>query len=139
MRKIVLGVFLLLLSVPCTYAADTAEVSPVGMITINDLVGKTLAFSWQSGPFKDAAHLVTVVDPNTLMFSIESGKQMSTPKKIRFESMQPAEKVIILTWRSTEYGQTLVLTLDFENHMIFEVVVTKRTNYLSRGPFVLKK
>lgn len=108
-------------------------------VVINDLVGRTIEYTWKTGPFKDAAHVLTFVDPNTMKLSIESGSKMTNSSTISFKTIQVTNKVLIITWRSEEYASTVVLTLNFDTHMMYEVSVSEKTNYLSEGPFVLKK
>lgn len=108
-------------------------------ISMQDLVGRTISYTWQTGPFKGASHLLLIVDPNTMQLSVESGMKMENPSTIKFDVVQVDDEVFYLTWRSKEYAQTLVMTLNFKTNMIYEVVVTEKTNYLSEGPFLLEK
>ncbi|OBQ46151.1 hypothetical protein [Halodesulfovibrio spirochaetisodalis] len=117
---------------------DVITVPQEKKVVIEDLIGKTIAFTWESGPFKDEDNQLLVVDPNTMRLSVESGMNMTDPSTIKFEVIQIDNEIFILTWRSEEYAQTLVMTLNFKTHMIYEVVVTEKANYVSQGPFILK-
>ena len=140
MKRLLAAILLTMVVVSVSYAEEeeipTAEQKTT--VTTEDLVGRTIAYTWQSGPFKGASHLLLVVDPNTMQLSVESGTKVESPSTITFDVVQVSDKVFYLTWRSEEYAQTLVMTFNFSTNMIYEVVVSEKTNYLSRGPFVLK-
>ncbi|MCT4534315.1 hypothetical protein [Halodesulfovibrio sp.] len=149
MKRLLIAMVLMIVSATACYAEsdgkktneeEAAVTAPVvKKITTADLVGKTITFTWQTGPFKNAANIIMFVDPNTMKLSVESGKDMANPSTIKFDTVQIDNEIFLLTWRSEEYAQTLVMTLNFKTHMIYEVVVTEKTNYLSQGPFVLKE
>ena len=139
MKRVLTAINIVLVLVVICHAQSGTGIELEKKIVIQDMVGRTLEYTWQTGPFKDAAHVLVFIDPNTFTFSMQSGKNMTDPSKVKFETMQVSDQVIILSWRSKEYAQTVVLTLNFETHMIYQVVVTGTTNYLSQGSFVLKK
>ena len=156
MKRLFSCVLLVLLIATAGYAAKKKRMPPVEKqiveeqmlvdqlieerkVNINDLVGRTIEYTWKTGPFKDAAHVLTFVDPNTMKLSIESGSKMTNSSTISFQTIQVTDHILILTWRSEEYGSTVVLTLNFDTHMMYEVAVSEKSNYLSEGPFVFKK
>lgn len=148
MKRLLIAIVLMIVSATACYAESDAKkekeeaavtVPVVKKVTTADLVGKTITFTWQTGPFKNAANIIMFIDPNTMKLSVESGMDMANPSTIKFDTVQIDNEIFLLTWRSEEYAQTLVMTLNFKTHMIYEVVVTEKTNYLSQGPFVLKE
>jgi len=139
MKRLLAAIVLMMLVVSVGYAEEeevpTAQENTT--VTTQDLIGKTIAYTWQTGPYKGASHVLLVVDPNTMQLSVSSGAEKSDPSTIKFDVVQVSDKVFYLTWRSEEYAQTLVMTFNFETNMIYEVVVSDKANVLSEGPFVL--
>lgn len=139
MKRLLVAIMLTMVFATASYAEDdTVTVEQNTTITMQDLVGRTISYTWQTGPFKGAAHLLLIVDPNTMRLSIESGTKMTEPITIKFDAVQVSDQVVYITWRSEEFAQTVVMTFNFKTNTIYEVAVTDKANYLSKGPFVFK-
>ncbi|SIO31395.1 hypothetical protein [Halodesulfovibrio marinisediminis] len=138
MKRLLVAIMLAVMCTTSAYAEDeVVAVEQDNTIKMQDLIGKTILYTWQAGPFKGASHKLLVVDPNTMQLSVESGMEVADPITIKCDVVQISDQVFYLTWRSEEYDQTLVLTFNFETNMIYEVVVSEKTNYLSKGPFTI--
>ncbi|MEZ0576417.1 hypothetical protein [Halodesulfovibrio aestuarii] len=140
MKRLLIAIVLTMVCVTTSYAEEDTAITAQenNTVTMGDLVGKTILYTWRTGPFKGASHILLIVDPNTMRLSIESGMKMTDPKTIRFDVVQVSDQVVYITWRSEEYAQTVVMTFNFKTNMIYEVAVTEKANYLSQGPFILK-
>ena len=81
MKRLLIAILLMMVFATACYAEDDATtVQLAKKISIQDLVGRTISYTWQTGPFKNAAHLLLIMDPNTMKLSIESGMKMANPK-----------------------------------------------------------
>ena len=106
-------------------------------LTIDDLAGRTLECTWETGPRKGVSQLIHVLGHANIKIATVKDEHLVPSIKMPVKTQQAGRKIILLSWRNPKTGVVSVLTLNFRTHKVFHTTVGQDVTFVSQGNFLI--